>query len=337
MSAGNDILLQIHNLKTYFRTGSGITRAVNGVNLFVREGRVLGIVGESGCGKSVLAYSILRLLPMPPAFFADGEIIFEGKNLIDVPKEDIRKIRGNKISMIFQEPMTALNPVFTIGNQLAEVFTVHQGFPKSQAWEKAVEMLRLVGVPAPEVRVTEYPFQLSGGMRQRVMIAMALACRPRLLIADEPTTALDVTIQAQILDLMENLRKEFGTSIILISHDLGVIAQMAHDVVVMYTGKIVEQADTLELFDNPLHPYTRGLMKAIPTLDMSVKDGELYEIPGIVPSLSALPEGCSFHPRCFLAKDICGKQEPELKELKPGHFVACWYAEEYLNAQGPSA
>ncbi len=329
---GGDSLLKIRNLKTFFRTNHGVAKAVDGVSIDIKARKVLGIVGESGCGKSVLAYSVLRLLPMPPAFFAGGEIFFDGKNLLTASKEELRSIRGNKISMIFQEPMTALNPVFTVGEQLAEVFRVHQGVSRRDALEQSIEMLKMVGVPAPEVRIKEYPFQLSGGMRQRVMIAMALACRPKLLIADEPTTALDVTIQAQILELMEKLRKELGTSIVLISHDLGVIAQMAHDVVVMYTGRVVEQANTLEIFDRPLHPYTRGLMKAIPRLDMSAKDGELYEIPGIVPSLFDLPDGCSFHPRCKFAKGICKRLKPQLEELKPGHLVACWRAEEFMNA-----
>lgn len=285
------------------------------------------MVGESGCGKSVLALSILRLLPQPPAFFAAGEILFRGKDLLKVSERGIRGIRGNEISMIFQEPMTALNPVFTVGNQLQEVFRIHQQLSATQARLKAIEMLEMVGVPSPKSRVKEYPHQLSGGMRQRVMIAMALACRPSLLIADEPTTALDVTIQAQILDLMERLQEDLGTAIIMITHDLGVIAEIAHRVVVLYTGKMMEQASTLELFDRPLHPYTKGLMQAIPSPEASRKTHELYEIDGVVPSLLALPTGCTFNPRCTLVQPICREQEPELRELYPEHWVACWMAE----------
>ncbi len=287
---------------------------------------MLGIVGESGCGKSVLALSILRLLPMPPAVFAGGEIIFLGRNLLTLSERELRNIRGNEISMIFQEPMTALNPVFTIGNQLAEVFRIHQGASRSEARAKAVDMLETVGVPIPGNRVKEYPHELSGGIRQRAMIAMALACRPRLLIADEPTTALDVTIQAQILDLMERLRQELGTAIILITHDLGVIAEISHRVVVIYAGRIMEQATTLELFDRPLHPYTRGLMQAIPSPEATRKSQDLYEIRGVVPSLLALPQGCRFHPRCPYVQDICKEREPGLLEIFPGHWAACWMA-----------
>ncbi len=325
-------LLEIRSLRTSFKTPSGIARAVDGVSLQVHEGRTLGVVGESGCGKSVMSLSILRLLAMPPAFFEGGEILFQGRDLLRLSDEELRSIRGNLISMIFQEPMTALNPVFTIGDQLSEVYRTHRGLSRKEAWNRAVRMLERVGVPAPENRVKEYPFQLSGGMRQRVMIAMALACRPKLLIADEPTTALDVTIQAQILELMEDLRKEMGTAIILISHDLGVIAEMAHQVAVMYTGRVVELAETLELFDRPLHPYTRGLMRAIPSLEMSVADGELYEIPGVVPSLLDLPRGCSFHPRCPLAQERCREASPPLRELAPNHWAACWMAEEANHA-----
>ena len=287
---------------------------------------MLGIVGESGCGKSVLALSILRLLPMPPAVFAGGEIVFRGRNLLALPEWEIRHIRGNEISMIFQEPMTALNPVFTVGNQLAEVFRIHQRASRSVARAKAVEMLETVGVPMPGNRVNEYPHELSGGIRQRVMIAMALACRPSLLIADEPTTALDVTIQAQILDLMERLRQELGTAIILITHDLGVIAEISHRVAVIYAGRMMEQASTLELFDHPLHPYTRGLMQAIPSPEATRKTKDLYEIRGIVPSLFALPHGCRFHPRCPYVQDICREEEPGLVEIFPGHWAACWMA-----------
>ncbi len=320
-------LLDIRRLRTHFKTPQGTVRAVNDVSLTVAAGEVLGIVGESGCGKSVLSLSILRLLPMPPAFFAGGQILFDGQDLLKGSTEEIRRIRGNRISMIFQEPMSALNPVFTIGNQLAEVFRVHQSLGKAEALEKAVTMLETVGVPAPRRRVKEYPYQLSGGMRQRVMIAMALACRPALLIADEPTTALDVTIQAQILDLMEQLRRDLDTAIIMVSHDLGVIAETAQRVVVMYTGKIMEAAETVALFDTPLHPYTRGLMKAIPAVTSRRDQGELYEISGVVPSLLDLPPGCPFNPRCPLVGDICRRREPELREAAPGHWVACWMVE----------
>ncbi len=317
-------LLEINHLKSYFATPQGIVRAVDDVSLAVKEGQVLGIVGESGCGKSVLALSIMRLLPIPPAFFAGGEIVFQDRNLMLLSDEDIRRLRGDRVSMIFQEPMTALNPVFTIGNQLAEVFRVHQRFSYSKAMKKAVEMLDMVGVPVPERRIGEYPHQLSGGLRQRVMIAMALACRPRLLIADEPTTALDVTIQAQILDLMKELQQELNTSIMIISHDLGVIAETAHQVMVMYTGRIMESASTLELFDRPLHPYTRGLMEAIPSPTSEREQGELYEIKGTVPSLLDLPAGCNFNPRCTLAVENCRREKPPLEEVTPGHWVACW-------------
>ena len=317
-------LLEIRNLRTHFKTPHGTVRAVDDVSLDVGSGDVLGIVGESGCGKSVLSLSILRLLPMPPAFFAGGKIIFEGRDLLRASAEEVRKIRGNRISMIFQEPMSALNPVFTIGNQLSEVFRVHWSLGGSEALAKSVAMLEKVGVPAPHRRVKEYPYQLSGGMRQRVMIAMALACRPALLIADEPTTALDVTIQAQILDLMGQLRAELGTAIVIISHDLGVIAETADRVAVMYTGQIMESADTLSLFATPLHPYTRGLMKAIPSLVAGAGQTELYEIAGVVPSLLDLPTGCPFNPRCPQVDAICRQQKPALREVADGHRVACW-------------
>jgi oligopeptide/dipeptide ABC transporter ATP-binding protein len=317
-------LLEIRNLCTHFKTPHGTVRAVDDVSLDVGPGDVLGIVGESGCGKSVLSLSILQLLPMPPAFFAGGKIIFEGRNLLRATAEEVRKLRGNRISMIFQEPMSALNPVFTIGNQLSEVFRVHWSLSGSKALAKSVEMLEKVGVPAPHRRIREYPYQLSGGMRQRVMIAMALACRPALLIADEPTTALDVTIQAQILDLMGQLREELGTAIVIISHDLGVIAETADQVAVMYTGQIMESADTLSLFAAPLHPYTRGLMKAIPSLVAGAGQTELYEIEGVVPSLSDLPTGCPFNPRCPRVDAICRQEKPVLREVAHGHRVACW-------------
>jgi oligopeptide transport system ATP-binding protein len=320
-------LLKIRNLRTHFKTPHGTVRAVDDISLDIGAGEVLGIVGESGCGKSVLALSMLQLLPMPPALFAGGQILFEGRDLLQATAEEVRKIRGNRISMIFQEPMSALNPVFTIGNQLSEVFRVHWSLGGSEALAKSVEMLEKVGVPAPHRRVREYPYQLSGGMRQRVMIAMAVACRHALLIADEPTTALDVTIQAQILDLMSQLRDELGTAIVIISHDLGVIAETAARVAVMYTGQIMESADTLSLFENPLHPYTRGLMRAIPSLVTGAAQTELYEITGVVPSLLDLPAGCPFNPRCPQVDTICRNQKPILREVAEGHRVACWMVE----------
>jgi len=316
--------LKINSLKTCFKTPAGIVKAVDGVSLKVNENEVLGIVGESGCGKSVLALSILRLLPMPPAFFAGGEIQFKGRNLLNVSDKDIRGIRGNKISMIFQEPMTALNPVFTVGNQLSEVYRVHRSMHYKQALDESVDILEAVGVPDPGNRISEYPHELSGGLRQRVMIAMALACRPELLIADEPTTALDVTIQAQILDLMMKLRDNLGTAIIMITHNLGVIAETSDRVMVMYTGKVMEIASTPDLFDKPLHPYTKGLLRAIPSATSDFDSKELYEISGTVPGLLELPSGCRFNTRCPEAEDICRKKEPELHEIDPGHKVACW-------------
>lgn len=316
-------LLNIHSLHTFFKTPTGIVKAVDGVSLNVKKKEILGIVGESGCGKSVLALSILRLLPMPPAFFEQGQIMFQKSDLLKISDEEMRSIRGNRISMIFQEPMTALNPVYTVGNQLAEVYRVHRNIPKSQALEKAVRMIEKVGIPGPKNRIKEYPYQLSGGLRQRVMIAMALACQPQLLIADEPTTALDVTIQAQILDLMIKLRKEFGTAIMMITHDLGVIAEVTDRVMVMYTGNVMESASTPELFERPLHPYTRGLLRSIPGTG-TVKDNDLYEIKGTVPSLMNLPSGCKFNTRCPKVADICIQKRPELREIYPEHFVACW-------------
>jgi oligopeptide/dipeptide ABC transporter ATP-binding protein len=319
-------LLQIKNLQTFFRTPRGVAKAVDGVSLEIEEGEVLGIVGESGCGKSVLALSILRLLPMPPAFFGGGEIRFMERDLLASSSEEIISIRGNRISMIFQEPMTALNPVFTVGNQLAEVFRVHRGMGGEEALQGSIDMLTRVGVPAPERRIREYPYQLSGGMRQRVMIAMALACRPALLLADEPTTALDVSIQAQILELMAALKSELNTAILLITHDLGVVAEVTQRVAVMYTGRIMEEAATVDLFETPLHPYTRGLMASIPRADASFETEGLHEIEGVVPSAAALPPGCHFAPRCPVAVDICQTQAPALEDIGPNHRVACWRA-----------
>ncbi len=317
-------LLSIRGLEVHFRTPQGRAVAVDRVDLDLAAGEVMGLVGESGCGKSVLALSVLRLLPVPPALFAGGEIRFEGRDLLQADPREILSLRGNRISMIFQEPMTALNPVFTIGDQLAEVFRIHRGQSRSQALESAVEMLGRVGVPAPVRRVREYPFQLSGGMRQRVMIAIALACRPALLLADEPTTALDVSIQAQILDLMISLNVELNTAILLITHDLAVVAEVTQRVAVMYTGRLVEEAPTEALFVSPLHPYTRGLLGSIPRADASFQTESLNEIPGVVPSAVALPPGCHFAPRCPRAVDLCRREVPTLGELLPGHRVACW-------------
>ena len=319
-------LLRINNLQTFFHSRQGTAKAVDGVSLHMDEGEVLGIVGESGCGKSVLALSILRLLPMPPAFFEGGEILFMDQDLLASSSEEIMGIRGNRISMIFQEPMTALNPVFTVGNQLTEVFRVHRGLGRTEARQSSIDMLAKVGVPVPERRIREYPYQLSGGMRQRVMIAMALACRPALLLADEPTTALDVSIQAQILDLMMALKSELNTAILLITHDLGVVAEVTRRVAVMYTGRIMEEAPTVDLFDHPLHPYTRGLLASIPRADASFETGSLNEIKGVVPSVAGLPPGCHFEPRCPEVMDICRTQAPSLEDIRPGHRVACWRA-----------
>jgi len=315
-------LLEIRDLRVQFGTRRGLVRAVDGVSLSLARGEVLGIVGESGSGKSVLSLSVLRLLRTPPAIYAGGSIGFEGRDLLALSKEQMRGLRGDRISMIFQEPMTALNPVFTVGHQIAEVFRIHRGMSKAEAREAAVEMLAMVGVPAPASRVRDFPFQMSGGMRQRVMIAMALACRPQLLIADEPTTALDVTIQSQILELMMDLRDKLGTAIILITHDLGVVAETADRVAVMYAGRIVEEAPVETLFDQPLHPYTRALMRAVPRLEMRAGE-RLNEIPGTVPNLADVPPGCRFQGRCPFALDRCLQEDPALVELEPGHRVAC--------------
>jgi len=317
-------MLNIQNLTICFRTPKGVTRAVDDLSLSIAPGEVVGIVGESGCGKSVLALSIMGLLPQPPAFVSGGEILFKGQDLLKLSSNDLRLLRGNQISMIFQEPMTALNPVFTIGNQIMEVFRVHGNLSRSAAMARAIDMLAKVGVPAPERRVREYPYQLSGGMRQRVMIAMALAFRPALLLADEPTTALDVSIQAQILELMAALKEELGTAVLLITHDLGVVAEVTRRVAVMYTGRIMEEASTLDLFDRPLHPYTQGLMASFPRADASFETEALNEISGVVPSLTDLPAGCHFAPRCPEAIDVCRDKAPALETVDPGHRVACW-------------
>jgi oligopeptide/dipeptide ABC transporter ATP-binding protein len=321
--------LEVKGLKTYFYTEDGIVRAVDGVDFEVYPGEVLGIVGESGCGKSVTSLSIMGLIAKPGKIDA-GKILLDGENLLEFSEEEMIKIRGNRISMIFQQPQTALNPVFKVGDQLAEVLDVHQDLGKEAGWQRAIALLKMVGVPDPERRVEAYPHELSGGMAQRVMIAMALACIPELLIADEPTTALDVTIQAQILDLMRDMRKEMNTSVILITHDLGVVAEMAERVAVMYAGEIVEQTDVNSLFDEPLHPYTQGLIGSIPILG-EIKD-RLDVIPGSVPNLVNLPPGCRFAPRCQARLEhnlaICAEQKPELEETKTGHKVRCWLYQE---------
>lgn len=322
----SDLLVEVKNLKTYFYTEDGVVPAVNGVDFHINKGETLGIVGESGCGKSVTAMSILRLIPNPPGKIIDGDITFLDKKILKLSKKEMMKIRGNDISMIFQEPMTSLNPVFTIGDQIGEVLILHRGISKNEAKEKSIELLRTVGIPRAENVVDEYPHSLSGGMRQRAMIAMALACNPKLLIADEPTTALDVTIQAQILDLMKKLQKDFDTSIMFITHDLGVIAEMADRVIVMYTGKVVEEASVIDLFDNPLHPYTKGLMKSKPSIEQS--QNRLYAIPGIVPNLLKKTKGCTFSPRCEFAMDICKEKEPELKILESNRKIRCWLCDE---------
>jgi len=323
-------VLEIKDLKTYFFTYEGVAKAVDGVSCQLAQGEPLGVVGESGCGKSVTALSILRLIPVPPGKVVGGEILFRGRNLLDLPEDEMRRIRGNRISMIFQEPMTSLNPVFTVGNQIQETFKLHQGLSQNESLEKTVEMLKFVNIPAPEKCVKRYPHELSGGMRQRVMIAMALACNPEILIADEPTTALDVTIQAQILDLMTRLKEELGMAIILITHNLGVIAETVKRVIVMYAGKIVEEAKTKALFENPQHPYTMGLLKSIPRLGDKFRYGKirLNEIPGVVPSLYELPPGCKFSTRCPSVMDVCREKEPGLREIGEGHFCSCWLADE---------
>jgi oligopeptide/dipeptide ABC transporter ATP-binding protein len=321
-------LVDIRNLKTYFYTEDGVVPAVDGVDLYVKRGETLGVVGESGCGKSVTSLSVMRLIASPPGKIVDGEILFEGEDLVKKSEAEMRKIRGNDISMIFQEPMTSLNPVYTIGDQIGEAIVLHQGLSKKEALDKAVEMLRLVGIPLPERRVHEYPHQLSGGMRQRVMIAMALSCNPKLLIADEPTTALDVTIQAQILELMKKLKKELGMAIMLITHDLGVVAEMCERVVVMYGGKVVEEGDAVSIFKSPLHPYTEGLLQSIPRMDEDVD--RLHVIEGVVPNPLHLPEGCRFHPRCPYAIEKCKASQPPLEQVAPGRYVACFLSADRL-------
>jgi oligopeptide/dipeptide ABC transporter ATP-binding protein len=318
-----NVLLQINDLKTFFYTNEGISRAVDGMDLTIRKGRTLGVIGESGCGKSVTALSVLRLVPSPPGRIISGEILFEGEDLLEKSPAEMRTIRGNDISMIFQEPMTSLNPVYTIGSQIMEAIILHQGLNKVDAREKAIQLLGLVGIASPEKQVGAYPHQLSGGMRQRAMIAMALSCRPKLLLADEPTTALDVTIQAQILRLINELKEQIGMAVMMITHDLGVIAQVADDVVVAYAGKGVEYADVETIFNRPAHPYTQALYHSIPSLTETRKR-KLAVIQGTVPNPLNFPSGCRFHPRCTHARELCAAEEPELEVIGPNHKVRCF-------------
>ena len=335
MAEKDNPLLEVKNLKTHFYTESGVVKAVDGVDFVVYPGEVLGIVGESGCGKSVTSLSIMRLIGQPGKV-VDGEVFFNGTNLLDLPESEMVKVRGNSISMIFQQPQSALNPVFRAGEQIGEVLNIHQSLGAEAGRKRAIELLKMVGIPEPERRADSYPHELSGGQAQRVMIAMALACVPDLLIADEPTTALDVTIQAQILDLMRNLRENIGTAIILITHDLGVIAEMAERVAVMYAGQVVEQTDVKTLFKEPLHPYTQGLIGSIPVLG-KIKE-KLDVIPGSVPNLIDLPAGCRFAARCRARVEnnlsICSEKEPALGDIKQGHLVRCWL---YQDAEGHRA
>ena len=320
----NGVLLKIEGLQTHFFTEAGTVRAVDGVSLMVRKGETLGIVGESGCGKSVTALSVLRLIPTPPGKIVAGNIFLDGRDLLKLPENEMRKVRGASISMIFQEPMTSLNPVFTVGDQIAEGIRLHQRLSKRESWNKAIEMLRVVRMGDPERRVKEYPHQMSGGMRQRVMIAMALSCNPHLLIADEPTTALDVTIQAQILELLNQLKSELGMAVMLITHDLGVVADTAARVAVMYAGRVVEEAPVMELFTNPKHPYTQGLLNSIPRMDKTERRARLQAIPGMVPDMLELPKGCKFQARCAKVFEPCYGEEPQLKEVAPDHRVRCY-------------
>jgi peptide/nickel transport system ATP-binding protein len=326
---GAEPVLEVEDLQTFFYTRRGLVRAVDRVSFAVGAGETLAIVGESGCGKSITALSVMGLVPSPPGRIVGGSVRLRGRDLLRLDAEAMRRVRGNEISMIFQEPMTSLNPVLTIGDQIAEALTLHQDLSRAAARDRAVEMLRLVRIPEPERRAREYPHQLSGGMRQRAMIAMALSCDPKVLIADEPTTALDVTIQAQILELVLELQERLGTAVVLITHDLGVVAETARRVVVLYAGRMVEEAEVTALFDGPLHPYTRGLLGSIPRLD-EAEGARLQEIPGMVPALDALPEGCAFAPRCAMATERCRAEAPPWREMRPGHWSACWHAERLM-------
>ena len=330
-------VLEVDGLQTFFFMRGGILKAVDGVSFSLKRSETLAVVGESGCGKSMAALSIMRLVPDPPGRIVGGRVTLDGRDLLKLDEAAMRSVRGNEISMIFQEPMTSLNPVLTIGEQIGEAIRLHQDLPASAVRRKAVEMLRRVRIPEPEQRAGEYPHQLSGGMRQRAMIAMALACNPKVLIADEPTTALDVTIQAQILELIVELQRETGTALILITHDLGIVAETAQRVVVMYAGRKVEEAGVEELFAMPLHPYTQGLMASIPRLpsmrgESSTPGGRLTEIPGMVPALTNLPEGCLFAPRCALADSRCRSKYPPYEEKRPGHSAACWHSDKLMGA-----
>jgi oligopeptide transport system ATP-binding protein len=320
-------LLEVKNLKTHFFTDDGVVKAVDGITYDLEEGETIGLVGESGCGKSVSALSLLRLIPTPPGRIVDGEVWFEGENLLKVDEDEIRHIRGNRIAMIFQEPMTSLNPVLTIGRQLTEALELHMHMDRRAATKRAIELLEMVGIPSAASRIKDYPHQFSGGMRQRVMIAMGLSCNPRLLLADEPTTALDVTIQAQILEIMAKLSSEFGTAVIIITHNLGVIARYARRVNVMYAGKIVESSTSREVYGNPKHPYTLGLLKSVPRLDQ-VRKSKLNPIEGFPPDLVHMPPGCSFFPRCEYRSEKCHQEEPPLMLVGEKHYSACWHAEE---------
>lgn len=326
-----EYLLQVKNLKTYFYTDEGVVKAVDDVSFNIKQGETLAIVGESGCGKSITAMSIMKLIPSPPGKIEGGEIKFKGKDIIKLSDEELRSLRGNKISVIFQEPMTSLNPVFSIGDQIEESIMLHKNISKVEAKKQAIEMIKTVGIPRPEIIADSYPHELSGGMKQRAMIAMAMACDPELLLADEPTTALDVTIQAQILELMKALQKKFNTAILLITHDLGVVAETADYVAVMYAGKIVEEANVFELFKNPSHPYTIGLLKSKPIINK--QQDVLYSIPGQVPSPHHMPKGCYFNPRCEKAIEKCRQEQPKLSEINSGHKVACWLYEKEMEAK----
>ena len=327
----SDFALEVENLQTYFYTRAGLVKAVDGVSFKLKRGETLAIVGESGCGKSVTALSLMRLVADPPGRIVGGSIRLSGTDLVQLDEPAMRAIRGDRIAMIFQEPMTSLNPVMTIGRQISEALILHQSMTRAAALARTIQMLGLVGIPEPEQRAKEYPHQLSGGMRQRAMIAMAVACNPEVLIADEPTSALDVTIQAQILEVIAKLRRELGTAVILITHDLGIVAETAEHVIVMYAGRKVEEGDVRSVFADPQHPYTRGLIHSIPRLALmrsggAVQPERLQEIPGMVPPLSNLPAGCAFAPRCALASDICRRDAPPLEEKRPGLFAACWHA-----------
>jgi peptide/nickel transport system ATP-binding protein/oligopeptide transport system ATP-binding protein len=329
-------LLDIRNLRTYFYSQDAVSKAVDGVSYTVHRKKTLGIVGESGCGKSVTAMSILQLIPQPPGKIESGEIWFKDRDLLKLSQREMRSIRGNQISMIFQEPMTSLNPVFTIGDQIGEAFRIHKGMGKRESIQEAVRMLELVRIPAAAKRVNDYPHQMSGGMRQRVMIAMALACDPALLVADEPTTALDVTVQAQVLDLMAQLKEERGSSVLMITHDLGVIAEISDDVAVMYAGQVVEYGSTDEIFETPMHPYTLGLLNSRPSRAEMGSKTKLQPIKGAVPSPSKHPSGCRFHPRCPFSTSECHGELPEMRELRPGHMVRCHWAEKILEGAQPT-